>query len=190
MSKVDWVQVEIDYITKPKISYDIIAKRYKVAKSTVVRHAKKNIWKAKRADFQSDRLERARKTSIESVAETDERHLKRLRAAQDIMNHEFMRLTHKALKNGELTPKENRIILDFIGPYTKAIMAERVILGLRTKPVRITDPEDIEEYQIMMGYKEPPADRGRKELDEAIESLDHMIRRKKMLEALRNSYDT
>lgn len=32
MSKVDWVQAEIDYVTKPKISYDIIAKRYKVAK--------------------------------------------------------------------------------------------------------------------------------------------------------------
>lgn len=65
----------------------------------------------------------------------------------------------------------------------KAIMTERKIIGLRTKPIVFKNPEDIEEYKIMMGYKEPPVDRQYRETKAAIETLDRMIERRQRLQA-------
>lgn len=188
MAKVDWIQAEIEYITSVKISYDDIAKRHKVAKPTVVRRAKKEIWKAKRADFQAERVARARQLRMESKTEIDERHLRKLRMAQDIMNHEYGRLSTKLLTDGELTPQETRIVFDFIGPYIKAVMAERAILGLRTKLVRITNPEDIEAYLEAVGLKEPSPRKRYEELKEQHVDLQKLIEHEKRLRSYIEDY--
>ncbi len=180
---------ELEYVTMSKVSYDAIAKRHKVAKSTVVRRATKHDWKEKRVAFQNERFTRARKLRMESVADIDERHLKKLQLVQEVMNHEFMRLSHKLVTKGELTPRENRIVFDFIGPYTKAIMTERAILGLRTKPVRITNPEDIEAYLVAVGLKEPPADQAYRNAKEAVENLDRLIEHRQRMQSYIDEVD-
>ena len=67
---------------------------------------------------------------------------------------------------------------------TKAIMTERAILGLSTKLVRVTDPEEIDRIQRMRGRKSDPLDKKYRETKALLEGvdLDAILKHRKILE--------
>lgn len=191
MSKVDWYKVELEYITKPNLSYDDIAKHFHVAKSTVVRQAKKNAWLSKRKEFQKRLYERARSTRMETAAQTNERHLNKTYMIQDMVNLETSKFIDKMTREGPLSSKELKNFFALSSAYFDAVMVERKIKGLNTKPVqiRLSDPDDVDRYLETVGLKEPPVDQTYKNAKEAIESLDMMIERRKRLQSYIDEVD-
>ncbi len=178
------MEAELSYVARPKLSYGAIAKRYKVAKSTVVRHAVKHEWPEKRAKYQKERIKLARKLTAESQYESDDRHLKRLQLIQTVIHNDFMRIAIKQEEGREVTHQEMQRLFGHITPMTKAIMAERAILGLPTKVTRITDPEQIIEYTRAMNGPTPAEQYA--ELREIEVDLDKLIEYKKRIQRLRN----
>jgi hypothetical protein len=125
----------------------------------------------------------------ETEVEINERQLKPLRLAQSEMHLELLRLAQKLQDNGELSREETRRLTNMTDPLYKVIMAERAILGLRTKRVIVREKEDISAYQLIMGYSEGPPEDSLEELKEASITLDRLIERKKMIQKMIDSYD-
>lgn len=73
MGKVDWTLAELLYITNDDVSYADIANHYKVAKSTVVRHAAKTEWPAKRRDYAERRIAALEKKTMQTRVDAEER---------------------------------------------------------------------------------------------------------------------
>lgn len=185
--KVNWYHIEREYITKPRLTYDAIAKHTGVAKSTVVRHAKKESWQQKRAIFQEEVSEKILAKRRESAAEVDERHIKKSYLIQDTMSLQLSILIEKMTTTpGGLSGKEQRELIALSNAYYKAVMEERKLKGLNTKPVQIHlhNSEDIDRYLEAIGAKEPPIDENYRKTKEAIESLDRMIEHRQLLQSM------
>lgn len=177
------------YIADPKMSHGRLAKRYGVAKSTITRYATKHNWQEQREKWQEKRAKKLRKLSAQKQNEIDEKHLKKLQLMQTVIHNDFMRIAIKQQEGDEVTHQEMHRLFGHVKPMIEVIMAERVILNLPTRPVRLTDPQDIEEYQIMMGYKDPPLNKTHEDLKDTAKVLDRMIARRKMIQGLIDSYD-
>ena len=191
MSKVDWYKAELEYVTKPRLSYDDIAKHFHVAKSTVVRQAKKNAWLSKRKEFQKRLYNRARITRMETAAQTNERHLNKTYMIQDMVNLETSKLIDKMTREGPLSNIELKNFFKLSSAYFDAVMMERKIKGLNIKPVqiRLSDPDDVDRYLETVGLKDPPVDQTYKKVKEAIETLDMLIERRKRLQSYIDEVD-
>ena len=191
MTKVDWSKLELEYTTKTRLSYDIIAKRYGLAKSTVVRRAKKEDWKGKRERFQKELINRARKSSLESAEETNNRHLQRTYMIQDMVRVETSKFIKKMADGDTMSSKDTRSMLKLFDAYFKAVMMERRIKGLNTKPVqvRLNDRDDIDYYLEALGLIEPPADHTYKEVKGVIDDLDELIAYRRKMQSYIDQVD-
>lgn len=188
MSKVNWLEARLLYCANPQISYDLLAKHYKVAKSTITRHAKREGWPQIRQEFQDEKLKRLLKKKINHQSEVEERHLKTIRLAITVAHNSIVNAANKVTA-GTQTAKDLRIIDAASSALYKNIMLERTILRLPTKPVRLTDPDQIEEYLITIGLKEPPVDTQYKEMKETVDTMDRMIERRQMLQEMIDDVD-
>jgi len=185
MSKVDWVEAEVKYVTKPEVSYDWLAQLLGTAKSTIVRHAVKEEWPKKRKEYKQKRITVLEERILEKSADVDERHLKILRHTQVSFHNRILDLGLKQQRGELVDSKAWRTIASLTDAMTKAIMAERAILGLPTKQIRITDPEALDNIQRQRGIKtEPPYQKYRetKALLEGID-IDAILKHKKILES-------
>ena len=185
MSKVDWAQAEVKYVTKPEASYDWLAQLFGVAKTTIVRHAMKEEWPKKRKEYKQKRIDILEQRILEKSADVDARHLRILRNTQISFHNEITRLGLKQQRGEDVDGKAWRTIANLTNAMTKAIMTERAILGLSTKLIRITDPEEIKNIQCQRGIKtEPPYLKYRetKALLEGID-IDAILKHKKILES-------
>ena len=184
MSRVDWAVAEAKYVTKPEASYDWIAQMFDTTKITVVRHAKKRSWQEKRKKYTDDRIEELIRRSFETRVDVDERHLKALRITQYTFHQEILRLGRRQMDGGTITNKEWMSIASLTKAMTKAIMTERAILGLSTKLVRVTDPEEIDRIQRMRGRKSDPLDKKYRETKALLEGIDleAILKHRKILE--------
>lgn len=186
MSRIDWAEAEVKYVTKPEASYDWLAQLFGVAKSTVVRRAVKRNWPEKRERYTERRIDELEQRILKSRVDIEERQLKALGNAIALFNNQSVTLLRKQILNEEITRKEWRSMFDMTHSATKAIMTERVILGLPTKQVRITDAEAIENVRQMTGSAEPePIYQKYQETKRMLESLDidAIIKHKKILES-------
>lgn len=188
MGSLNWLEARLLYCANESVSYDMLAKSYKVAKSTITRRAAREHWPQLRKEYQDKKLQKLLKKNMENQVEIEERQLKSLRIAIATEHNVIVRIAQKTAAGTE-TAQDMRKLSAATDALYKSIMMERTILRLPTKPVRLKDPEDIEEYKIMVGLKEPPIDENYRKTNEAIESLDRMIERQKMLEAMRDEVD-
>lgn len=189
MGKVDWTLAELTYITNDSVSYTDIAEHFGVAKSTIVRHAVKTGWPEKRREYAERRIAKLEEKTMEKRVDVEERQLERLRLAQSAFHIELVRIGKKQLAGEEVTHKEVVAVTSLTGALTKAIMMERAILGLSTKPLRIKDDDAIHEYKRLMGYEEESSKKHVKELKSTLESLDRMIERRQIIQAMIDDYN-
>lgn len=190
MSKVDWALAEASYVALETTSYDDIAKRFGVAKSTVVRRAVKYGWYKRRQGYEAQRIGMLEAQTLIERVEVEEKQLKKLRIAEAIIHNQILELGVKQQNGEKLTPSELRAIPELTATLTSTITAERKILGLTYKPIRVTDPEVIESVQVAMGLKPDPEEgRDYQKLKEAHMSLERMIERQKMIESMMEKYD-
>ena len=188
MGKVMWTEARALYCSDESISYSMIAKVYKVAKSTIQRRATRENWPALRVHVRERAQAKLLELTSEKIAEIEERHISRLRMIQDVAAMTVYRIGKKTENDTASVRDINKLASATITLKT-AIMAERKLLGMRTAPVTFKNPEDIEEYQIMMGFKEGPPDRTYKETKKTIETLDRIIERRQMLQSLIDEVD-
>lgn len=188
MTKINWLEARLMYCADSQLSYDLLAKRYKVAKSTITRRAKREGWPQIRQEFQDEKLKRLLKKNINHQSEVEERHLATIRLAIKVAHNSIVEAGNKAAM-GTHTAKDLRIIDAASSALYKNIMLERTILRLPTKPVRLSDSDQIEEHLIMMGLKESPADIHYRETKEALKTLDRMIERRQMLQRMIDDVD-
>lgn len=184
MSKVDWAVAEAKYITKPQASYDWVAQMFDTTKITVVRHAKKRSWQQKRKKYTEDRIEELLRRSFEKRADVDERHLRALRITQYTFHKEIVRLGQKQANGDNIPSKEWSHLASLSNAIAKAIMTERTILGLSTKPIKVTDPEEIDRIQREKGYKTESLDQKYRETKALLEGIDieAILKHKEILE--------
>lgn len=147
MGKVNWNEALALYVTQHNESYGKLAKRYKVAKSTIVRHAVRHNWPYLREQYNKKRVKRLTGSIFQARVEADERHLKLARLIQAVANTEATRLAVKIQEGFPLTRAEARSMNDLIGATQRGIKLERIILGLPTKPIRMTDPQAFAEIR-------------------------------------------
>lgn len=188
MSHVDWVQARYLYCVSESVSYDMLAKQYKVAKSTITRRAAREHWPQLRREYQDDKFKQLLKSAATSQNEVEMRHLKTIRIAIAALHNTIVEIATKTA-NGTATHKDTHQLSAATTALFKSIMEERIILRLPTEPVRLKSEEAIDEYKTMMGLVEPPVDDSYKKTKQAIESLDRMIERKQMLESMRYEVD-
>lgn len=184
MSKVDWAVVEAKYITKPQASYDWIAQMFDTTKITVVRHAKKRSWQQKRRKYSDDRIEELIRRSFEKRVDVDERHLHALRLTQYIFHKEIVRLGQKQVNGEDVPTKEWLRLASLSNAVTRAIMAERKILGLSTKLAKVSNPEEVDKIQREKGYKTEPLYQKYRETKALLKGIDleAILKHKKILE--------
>ncbi|GEM_PF-4217107 len=184
MGKVNWIEAESTYITKPQASYDWIARMFDTTKITVVRHAKKRSWQKKRRQYTEDRIEALIRRSFETRVDVDERQLRTLRLTQNVFHREIVRLIQKQANSEDITSKEWMHVASSTNAAIKAIMAERTILGLPVKPVRVTNPEGIDRIRRAKGYNTESLDQKYRETKALLEGidLDAIKKHKKILE--------
>lgn len=183
MGSPNWLEARLLYCANESVSYDMLAKRYKVAKSTITRRAAREHWPQLRQEYQDEKLRKLLKKNMNNQIEVEERQLKSLRIAIATEHNVIVRIAQKTAAGTE-TAQDMRKLSAASDALYKSIMMERTILRLPTKPVKLKSPEDIEEYKAMMGLTEPPVDKQYRETKEAIESLDRMIERQKMLQSM------
>lgn len=183
MGKIDWPATKVLYVTRDSISYGDIAKKYGVAKSTVVRHATKECWPEKRRKYNERRVRELESRSLEDRVEAEERQLRTLRITQAFFHNRLLKLAVKQQTEGAINGKDVREMADATGAMIKAINAERVILELPTKPVVLRSPDDIDAYLIAAGLKDEPAINQYEEIREAIQDLDRLIENRKRLKS-------
>jgi hypothetical protein len=166
----------------------LIVTTEKVAKSTITRRGVKEDWTSLRLQFQEKKQKKLMELNATKQAEVEERQLRSLQMTQNVA----MRIVYevgKKTETGTASVRDvNRLASASIA-LNKAIMLERTLLGLRTKPVTFRTPEDIEEYQILVGLKEPPADALHNKTKQAVESLDRIIERRQMLQSMIDEVD-
>lgn len=184
MSRVDWVQAEVKYVTKQEVSYDWLAQLFGVAKTTIVRHAVKEEWPKKRKDYIEKRISVLEERTMQKRIDVDERHLRNLRTTQAVFNNEIVRLGLKQQRGENIATKEWNAIARLTSAMVKAIMAERDLLGLPTKLIRVTDPAEIERIQRAKGIKEDPPYQKYRETKAILEGIDieAILKYKKILE--------
>ncbi|MFY9228568.1 MAG: hypothetical protein WAO28_04590 [Candidatus Microsaccharimonas sp.] len=186
MTRVNWAELEVVYIVGGKLSYQDLANTYGVAKSTVVRHAKKHSWKDKRQQFNDERIAEVLRRTNQDRIQVEERHLRILKANQALVGREIKTMILKHMKTGSLSTEDWTTINMIYNIFSKAMMTERAIIGLSSKPVRITNPEYMEQYQIDMGYIAEPYDKTAKRIEDTMKSLKSVENRIKRMNKLRN----
>jgi len=145
MSKVNWEEALALYATQKNQSYEKLAVRYGVAKSTITRHAVRHNWPKVKKEYQQKRLEHIMKGTLKARLEAEGRQLGLVRRTLGIADFESRRLAYKLQTVGELSKEETRQLWRMLDVAKKSIKIERLILGLPTRPVRITNPESITE---------------------------------------------
>lgn len=183
MSKVNWVNARIRYCADENATYDSVAKMYGVAKSTITRKAAKERWPQLRQEYQTERHKQLSKVNINKQNEVEERHLKTIRIAIDTAHNAIVKIAIN-VANGTQSPKEARQLNSLTTALYKNIILERTILGHTTKPVVFRNSDDIDDYLVAEGFKEPPVNSSYKDLQKASESLAHMIERQKMIDGM------
>ena len=183
MGSLNWLEARLMYCANESVSYDMLAKRYKVAKSTITRRAARERWPQLRQEYQDEKLKKLLKKNMNNQIEIEDRQLKSLRIAIATEHNVIVRIARKTVEGTE-TAQDMRKLSAATDALYKSIIMERTILRLPTKPVRLKTPEDIEEYKVMMGLIEPPVDQQYRDTKEAIESLDRMIERRRMLQEM------
>lgn len=147
MSKVNWGEALALYVTQHTETYGKLAKRYGVAKSTIVRHAVKHNWQKIRVQYRTDRLNKLTGEIKQARVEADERHLVIAKLLVDVSRIEANRLAFKLQEQGGLSHADIRAMGDAIAIAQKGIKLERILLGLPTRPVRMTDPQAFAEIK-------------------------------------------
>ncbi len=183
MGKVNWINERIRYCADENATYDLIAKTYHVAKSTITRRAARERWPQLRQEYQAARHKNLTKANINKQNEVEEKHLKTIRMAITAANNTIVGVANKVAA-GTQTPEDMRQLNAATSALYKSILLERVILRLPTKPVILNNQPDIDEYKVMMGLKEPPLNQGYRNLKEASLSFERMIERQKMIDGM------
>jgi hypothetical protein len=188
MGKVNWLEARLIYCADERASYDDVARKYKVAKSTITRRAVRERWPQLREEYQNEKFKKLLEKNADSQSEVEARHLKTIRISIKAAHNTIVGVAEKVAL-GTQTPKDIRELNAATTVLYRCIMMERTILRLPTKAPRFDNPDDLEQYQITMGFKDPPADHAYKEAKQALESLDRMIERRKMIQAMIDDVD-
>lgn len=131
--KWDVVAAEKEYIENHTLSYQDIAQKYGVDKRTVSRYAQQHDWTARRQDAINSGLEKHKTEHAELISQTNERHLKLWRSAQNG--------AAAAVKRAHDT-KDTKNLASAVFSLKQSIEGERTVLGMPTLIRKDADDDD------------------------------------------------
>lgn len=145
--KIDWDEAFQYYCEDMTRTYEDVAVKYKVAKDSVYKQSAKEDtpWPERRLSVVEKAQKRATKRRLKDTIERDESHLKSFRAAVTAHTNTIIR---EGNKNEQA---DQKALASATHALYKAIMGERVILGL---PILIARSETIQDDDEI----ETPAD--------------------------------
>lgn len=180
MGKVVWIDARLEFLMDTSVTYGSLAKKYGVSPSTIQRRAIRDGWLEERELVLEKVHKNALKLGIEEKAQIDERHLARYRLMQQLSNRIIYDTEMKA-QEGTADSRDYSASLQATTTLFKAIMAERSLLGLTTRPVVFRDPEQILEYQRNIGMIPAPINQDYKDAVKEEAMLDQFIKRRQKL---------
>lgn len=98
--KIDWTAAKKDYLTDPQLSYEDIAKKYKVSTKTIAIKAGKEDWVNKRKELTSNIQEKVIEKAGDKIAEFQAQKLK--------VGTLLISKGVQAFQDGKMTPKTAR----------------------------------------------------------------------------------
>lgn len=131
--KWDVVAAEKEYVEDHTISLSKIAQKYGVNVRTVSRHAKLRDWTKRRQEAINEGLDEHKENHKKLITETNERHLKLYRSAQNA--------AAAGLKRGH-DSKDIKEVTSSIFALKSAIDGERTVLGMPTLIKKEADQDD------------------------------------------------
>ena len=90
MSKINWLQVQNEYVTDESISHEDIAKKYRVSRSQVTRVASKNNWLELRQKSKQSATDKLPEKVGEELSKVNARHIQTARILQTIGMRTFL----------------------------------------------------------------------------------------------------
>lgn len=177
MGRVDWEEAKTIYVTNSKVSYSMLAKHYKVAKPTIQAHASKHKWAELRKKAVEKRTENLLETVGENYEEFETRQLRVFQAVQ-ASSIQSLNLLNEQMVSGKYHHRYATDLASIIRTLILAIDQERLILGIKYKPVRHPNDTGTRNTPRSMPDRIPT-------IDETIKALDKLIAREERLKKLR-----
>lgn len=123
----DVVEAEKLYLSDSKQSYQSIADKFGVTKTTVERYAKQHEWVKRRQSVVEKGIKTFEDKQAELISETNEEHLRIFKNTRNILYNEIVKNA-----KGESTKADIKLLGNAVYAMGKAIEGERTVLGLPT----------------------------------------------------------
>ncbi len=147
VSKINWTEAREAYVYNEKTSYQNVATKFGVAKSTVQRHADSHHWQEDRWEFHRELRKRMRSNKMEHILEKEDLQLKLLEKMQYVMTRGVNHFIKIQKDDGSLTKAQFKQLFRLYSFMHRAIMLERTILGLPNRVTRMTNKDESYEYR-------------------------------------------
>ncbi len=151
---IDWYEVRKEYLQDSSITYELLAKKYKVSKTTIGNKALAENWTELRQDLNEKAFTKFTEKLLDTKSSANSRHLQHWQNLQALANNAIIDMaerryyTNKAghlvldKDNNPIPTPINTFALEKLAKALKdAINGERVVLGLPTSVSAITDPQ-------------------------------------------------
>lgn len=150
---IDWYELRKEYLADSSITYELLAKKYKVSKTTIGNKALSENWTELRQDLNEKAFTKFTEKLLDTKSSANSRHLNHWQNLQALANNSIVDMAersfernkagHLILIDGKPIPKPlNTFELEKLAKTLKiAIDGERVVLGLPTSVSALTDSE-------------------------------------------------
>jgi len=151
---IDWYEVRKAYLTDNNLTYEDLAKTYRVSKTTIGNKALAENWTQLRQDLNEQAFSDFTQKLLDTKSEAQSRHLQHWQNLQALVNKAIIDIaernyfTNKAghlvldSKNNPIPRPINPFELEKLAKAAKiAIDGERVVLGIPTSVSALSDPQ-------------------------------------------------
>ncbi len=132
-TKVDWLEVQKEYITDSTASYAHLAEKYGVARKTLQERATREQWPKLRQDLADKAYAQFTEKLVDDKSQAQSRHLTQYKNLQVLAGKALSSMNENSVDVAELEKLARTMKL--------AIDGERVVLGMPTTVSALSDPQ-------------------------------------------------
>lgn len=132
-TKVDWLEVQKEYITDSTASYAHLAEKYGVARKTLQERATREQWPKLRQDLADKAYAQFTEKLVDDKSQAQSRHLTQYKNLQILAGKALSSMNKNSVDVAELEKLARTMKL--------AIDGERVVLGMPTTVSALSDPQ-------------------------------------------------
>ena len=132
-TKVDWQEVQKEYITDSTASYAHLAEKYGVARKTLQERATREQWPKLRQELADKAYDKFTEKLVDEKSQAQSRHLTQYKNLQVLASRALSGMSEGSIVVADLEKVARTLKL--------AIDGERVVLGMPTTVSAISDPQ-------------------------------------------------